>query len=120
MLLFVDQVMNNYFLIISLFLSFCSDPGKLVEPPIGVVDMKQILKDRHWFFASNSYSLTQTDSIYDNTDSVLSSFHKSLGYTDLDFQQSWDYYLNQNNKELLIMYENILQDFQLESDQLKN
>lgn len=120
MQLFVYQVMNNYFLIITLFFSFCSDPVKLVEPPIGVVDMKQILKERHWFFASNSYTLAQTDSIYENTDSVLSAFHKSLGYTDDDFQKSWDYYLNQNNKELLIMYENILQDFQLESDELKN
>jgi len=112
--------MNNYFLIITLFFSFCGDPTELAEPPIPVVDMQQILKKRQWFVASNSYTLPQTDSIYENTDSVLSSFHRSLGYTDLDFQQSWNYYLNQNNKELLIMYENILQDFQLEGDELKN
>ena len=48
------------------------------------------------------------------------AFSRSLGYTDDDFQKSWDYYLNQNSQDLLLMYENILQDFQLESDELKN
>ena len=112
--------MNNYFLIITLFFSFCGDPTELAEPPIPVVDMQQILKKRQWFVASNNYSLVQTDTLHESTDSVLSVFHRSLGYTDDDYQKSWDYYLDQNSQDLLLMYENILQEFQLESDELKN
>ena len=70
--------MNNYFLIITLFFSFCGDPTTLADPPIPVDDMQQILKKRQWFVASNNYSLVQTDTLHENTDSVLSGFQQII------------------------------------------
>lgn len=112
--------MNNQFLIICLFFSFCSNPTTHKQPPIPANDMKKILQERQWQVASiNSYHHTEKLQI-ENVDSILSSIHTMRGYTDEEFQQSWDYYLHQNNNELITIYDEILQDLELARDTIKN
>ncbi len=112
--------MNNQFLIICLFFSFCGNPTTHKQPPIPANDMKKILQERQWQVASiNSYHHTEKLQI-ENVDSILSSIHTMRGYTDEEFQQSWDYYLHQNNNELITIYDEILQDLELARDTIKN
>ena len=44
---------------------------------------------------------------------MLSSTYLNLGYTDEEFQSSWEYYLNEGKDELFNIYGNVLQEFEL-------
>jgi hypothetical protein len=43
-----------------------------------------------------------------------------LGYSEDDFDDSWNYYTTDANEELLIIYDNVLQELQLLEEKSKN
>jgi hypothetical protein len=53
-------------------------------------------------------------------DSLLSSTYLNLGYTDEEFQSSWEYYLNEGKDELYNIYGNVLQEFELMREESRN
>ena len=112
--------MNNYFLIILLLFCCCGEPSKPTNQIIPKNDMKKILKERQWFIATCDYTRLTENKPFQNTDSILSSFHKNLGYSDAEFQQSLDFFINQNHDDLLSIYNDILQELSLESEKIKD
>ena len=78
--------------------------------------MTNILKERHLIVSeikTFQYEGELNDSI---VDSLLSSIHKSMGYTNEDFQNSWEYYLNQSSEELLQIFDSVLINLEYESE----
>lgn len=104
----------KYLLISLTFLfAFCTEEVQKTEAVITVEHMKEILKERQLLISTfNTY---QYEGKVSETliDSLLSSTYLNLGYSDDDFESSWQYYLKDGNKELHDIYGDILQDFEL-------
>ena len=55
-----------------------------------------------------------------HVDSLMSDCYLSLGYSEEDFNRSWDYYTSEANDELLVIYDKVLQELQLLEEESKN
>ena len=56
-----------------------------------------------------------------NIDSLMSDCYLSLGYSEDDFDKSWNYYTTSDaNEELLVIYDKVLQELQLLEEKSKN
>lgn len=104
----------KYLLIpIVLFFSFCTEKVQKTEVVISVEDMKEILKERQLLISTfNTYQYEGAVS-EDLIDSMLSSTYINLGFSEEDFQSSWEYYLKDGNKELHEIFGYIIQDIDL-------
>ena len=104
----------KYFLVITLLLfTFCTNNKQSTQVAIGDEHMKEILKERQLLISTfNTYQYEGAIS-EEGIDSMLSSTYLNLGYTDEEFQSSWEYYLNEGKDELFNIYGNVLQEFEL-------
>ena len=50
----------------------------------------------------------------------MSDCYLSLGYSEDDFDKSWNYYTTYANEELLVIYDKVLQELQLLEEKSKN
>ena len=50
----------------------------------------------------------------------MSDCYLSLGYSEDDFDKSWNYYTSDANEELLVIYDKVLQELQLLEEKSKN
>lgn len=110
------QVINKQVLIISLFFSFCNDSTLPKESLIPVNDMKKILKERQWIIASINTYHYDVNPLGENVDSLLASVHQVMGYSNQEFQHSWNFYLHEKSNQLLMVCDEIIQDFQMDSE----
>ena len=111
----------KYLLISLTFLfAFCTNNKQRTQVAIGEEHMKEILKERQLLISTfNTYQYEGAIS-EEGIDSMLSSTYLKLGYTDEEFQSSWEYYLNEGNDELYNIYGNVLQEFELMREESRN
>jgi len=111
----------KYLLIFAvLLLTFCAESVKQTSKVIDEEQMKEILKERQLLISTfNTYQYEGAIS-EELIDSMLSSTYIKLGYSDEDFQNSWEFYINEGNKELYEIYGNIIQDFELMKEESMN
>ena len=69
----------------------------------------QVLWVEYWAQCSKFY-----------VDSLMSDCYLSLGYSEDDFDKSWNYYITYANEELLVIFDKVLQELQLLEEKSKN
>lgn len=84
---------------------------------ISVVDMKDILKERHLKVAE--LRLTPSNLSSEEKDSILSQINIKLGYSNALFDSSWIYYSNSNPEKLTEIYQEILDELKLVESELQ-
>lgn len=99
----------------------CSSPEVIRKKAIIPSDeMVKILTQRQLIVSEFNTFQYQGNFSQANIDSLLSICHTELGYSDQDFESSWQFYTSEGNDELMKIYENVLQELQLMQEQAKN
>ena len=113
--------MNNNLLIILIFVfQSCSNGSKINTNVISSDDMVDILCQRHILLSQiNTF---QYDGDFSNfhLDSLMSDCYISMGYSNEEFNKSWDYYITDANDELLVIYDKVLLRLQLLEEETRN
>tara|TARA_Y100000766_G_scaffold210636_1_gene182243 strand:- start:11921 stop:12262 length:342 start_codon:yes stop_codon:yes gene_type:complete len=113
--------MNNNLLIILIFVfQSCSNGSKINTNVISSDDMVDILCQRHILLSQiNTF---QYDGDFSNfhLDSLMSDCYISMGYSNEEFNKSWDYYTTDANDELLVIYDKVLLRLQLLEEETRN
>ena len=99
----------------------CSDGSKLKRTDvISSDDMVTILTQRQLIVSElNTFQYQGYFSKF-HVDSLMSDCYLSLGYSEDDFDKSWNYYTTDANEELLVIYDKVLQELQLLEEKSKN
>lgn len=115
------MVKINYWSIFILFLMACSNPKAISKKElISPDEMVIILTKRQLIVSEFNTFQYQGDFSQANIDSLLGLCHKELGYSDKDFENSWEFYTSSANDELMEIYDNVLQELQLLQEQSRN
>ncbi|NDG53301.1 MAG: DUF4296 domain-containing protein [Flavobacteriia bacterium] len=114
--------MKNFLIIIFiLVIQSCSDGSKLKRTDvISTDDMVKILTQRQLIVSQLNTFQYQGDFSKFHVDSLISDCYLSLGYSEDDFDKSWNYYTTDANEELLVIYDKVLQELQLLEEKSKN
>ena len=114
--------MKNILLIIFIaVIQSCSGGSKLKRTDvISSDDMVKILTKRQLIVSELNTFQYQGDFSKFHVDSLMSECFLSLGYSEDDFNKSWNYYTTDANEELLVIYDNVLQELQLLEEKSKN
>ena len=99
----------------------CSDGLKPKRTDvISTDDMVTILTKRQLIVSElNTFQFPGDFSKF-HIDSLMSDCYLSFGYSEDDFDKSWNYYTTDANEELLVIYEKVLQELQLLEEKSKN
>ena len=108
------------FVITILFIHCTNGASKKAENTIPASKMIKILKERQLIISKCNTYQYQAHFEQGQIDSLLKSTYIKLGYSDQDFQQSWDSYLNQGNQELHDIYDSILVQLQKLQEESRN
>ena len=113
--------MKNILLIIFFtVIQSCSEGPKLKRTDvISSDDMVKILTKRQLIVSELNTFQYQGDFSRFHVDSLMSECFLSLGYSEDDFNKSWNYYTTDANEELLVIYDNVLQELQLLEEKSK-
>jgi hypothetical protein len=112
---------NSILITVIALLISCSNPSnKKYEGIISSDDMVKILTSRQLIVSELNTFQYQGDFSEFHVDSLLSTSYLELGYSEDDFNKSWNYYTNNDNQELLVIYDKVLQEIQLMEEQAKN
>ena len=114
------MVKINYWLIYICILMACSNPDVIRKKAIIPSDkMVAILMQRQLVISEFNTFQYQGDFSQSNIDSLLNQCHQKLGYSDQEFEDSWQLYTNQANDELMVIYEEVLQELELLQEESK-
>ena len=111
---------NNLLIILIIVLQSCSNGSKINTNVISSDDMVDILCQRHILLSQiNTF---QYDGDFSNfhLDSLMSDCYISMGYSNEEFNKSWDYYTTDANDELLVIYDKVLLRLQLLEEETRN
>tara|TARA_B100002019_G_C21110284_1_gene518047 strand:- start:506 stop:850 length:345 start_codon:yes stop_codon:yes gene_type:complete len=112
---------NILLVIIILMIQSCTNGSKKsTKDIISSQDMIKILTQRHILVSELNTFQYQGDTNKNHIDSLLSNCYLSLGYSDNDFDKSWNYYISDANEELLIIYDQVLQELEIIQQKSKN
>ena len=112
---------NILLVIIILIIQSCTNGSKKsTKDIISSQDMIKILTQRHILVSEFNTFQYQGDTNKNHIDSLLSNCYLSLGYNDNDFDKSWNYYISDANEELLIIYDQVLQELEIIQQKSKN
>tara|TARA_Y100000813_G_scaffold172582_1_gene136325 strand:- start:276 stop:617 length:342 start_codon:yes stop_codon:yes gene_type:complete len=111
---------NNLLIILIIVFQSCSNGSKINTNLISSDDMVDILCQRHILLSKiNTF---QYDGDFSNfhLDSLMSDCYISMGYSNEEFNKSWDYYTTDANDELLVIYDKVLLRLQLLEEETRN
>tara|TARA_B100000963_G_scaffold174812_1_gene152080 strand:- start:1786 stop:2130 length:345 start_codon:yes stop_codon:yes gene_type:complete len=112
---------NILLVIIILIIQSCTNgSNKSRKDIISSEDMIKILTQRHIVISELNTFQYEGDISENYIDSLLSNCYLSLGYSDNDFDKSWNYYISDDNVELLIIYDKVLQELEIVQQKSKN
>ncbi|MGC6470590.1 MAG: DUF4296 domain-containing protein [Flavobacteriales bacterium] len=108
--------MNKFLLITLLFLINCSGPESNSRDFISKDQMTIILKERQLIVST--FNTFQYDGKLDESvvDSLLSSVYLEMGYSENQFQTSWNFYMNDSKGELIEIYDSILHELEYDKE----
>ena len=114
--------MKNTLLIIFIaVIQSCSNDTKLKRTDIiSSDDMVTILTKRQLIVSELNTFQYQGDFSQIHIDSLISDCFLSLGYSEDDFDISWNYYTTDANEELLLIYDKVLQELQILEEKSKD
>ena len=112
---------NSFLIILIAVIQSCSNGSKLKRTDvISSDDMVTILTQRQLIVSEFNTFQYQGDFSKFHVDSLMSDSYLSLGYSEDDFDKSWNYYTTDANEELLVIYDKVLQELQLLEEKSKN
>ena len=111
---------NNLLIILIIVLQSCSNGSKINTNVISSDDMVDILCQRHILLSQINTFQYNGDFSNFHFDSLMSDCYISMGYSNEDFNKSWDYYTTDANDELLVIYDKVLQRLQLLEEETRN
>lgn len=106
--------------IVTILFSCSSQPERKSKGIISSVDMVKILTNRQLVISELNTFQYQGIFSENHIDSLLASSYVNLGYTDQEFNTSWDYYTTDGSEDLLLIYDKVLQELQLLEEKSKN
>ena len=99
----------------------CSEGSKFKRTDvISSDDMVTILTQKQLIVSELNTFQYQGDFSKFHVDSLMSDYCLSLGYSEDDFDKSWNYYITYANEELLVIFDKVLQELQLLEEKSKN
>ena len=99
----------------------CTNNSKLKRTDIiSSDDMVKILTQRQIIISELNTLQYQGKFSKSHIDSLISDSYISLGYSEDNFDRSWNYYTYDANEELLLIYEMVLQELQVLNEKSKN
>ena len=99
----------------------CTNNSKLKRTDIiSSDDMVKILTQRQIIISELNTLQYQDKFSKSHIDSLISDSYISLGYSEDNFDRSWNYYTSDANEELLVIYEMVLQELQVLNEKSKN
>ena len=82
--------------------------------------MVDILCQRHILLSQINTFQYNGDFSNFHFDSLMSDCYISMGYSNEEFNKSWDYYTTDANDELLVIYDKVLLRLQLLEEETRN
>jgi hypothetical protein len=82
--------------------------------------MVEILTQRQLIVSEFNTFQYQGEFSQNKIDSLLTHCHQDLGYSNDDFQQSWQFYTSEGHDELIVIYDKVLQELELMQEKSKN
>ena len=99
----------------------CTNNSKLKRTDIiSSDDMVKILTQRQIIISELNTLQYQDKFSKSHIDSLISDSYISLGFSEDNFDRSWNYYTSDANEELLVIYEMVLQELQVLNEKSKN
>lgn len=111
---------NNLLIILIIVLQSCSNGSKINTNVISSDDMVDILCQRHILLSQINTFQYNGDFSNFHFDSLMSDCYISMGYSNEEFNKSWDYYTTDANDELLVIYDKVLLRLQLLEEETRN
>ena len=114
--------MKNILLIILIVVfQSCTNNSKLKRTDIiSSDDMVKILTQRQIIISELNTLQYQDKFSKSHIDSLISDSYISLGFSEDNFDRSWNYYTSDANEELQVIYEMVLQELQVLNEKSKN
>ena len=111
---------NNLLIILIIVLQSCSNGSKINTNVISSDDMVDILCQRHILLSQINTFQYNGDFSNFHLDSLMSDCYISMGYSNEEFNKSWDYYTTDANDELLVIYDKVLLRLQVLEEETRN
>ena len=107
-------------IILIIVLQSCCNGSKINTNVISSDDMVDILCQRHILLSQINTFQYNGDFSNFHFDSLMSDCYISMGYSNEEFNKSWDYYTTDANDELLVIYDKVLLRLQLLEEETRN